>query len=335
MDSNLAPKTVPTSRRHRRVVLVADRQVEGVDLGGGPNQRDVDNEVAVVVRPFESFDLFVVTHSKTLVRCAYLIVGDAGTAQDVVQIALVKVAKRWESVVAGGHPLPYVRSAVVHAAISWRRRKWHGEVPTGPLPDHAGVDEVGAVDNRDRLRRALAELPRRQRAAVVLRHYLDLDEAATAAVIGADLDATTRWMDGSADLDGAQTLQVGQHVGLATAARTDGVDHVLFIDVSSVGAESKPAASIDLPGPSVPPGPTEKARGTVVASDAASISVSIVDAADQERIVSVDLAGTPFYAGDTQCVPGTVALGAEVGVAYHFDAAGTVVSDAVMVFPSA
>jgi len=43
---------------------------------------------------------------------------------------------------------------------------------------------LNAVDNRDRLRRALAELPRRQRAAVVLRHYLDLDEAATAAALG-------------------------------------------------------------------------------------------------------------------------------------------------------
>ena len=43
---------------------------------------------------------------------------------------------------------------------------------------------TSAIDNRDRLRRALASLPRRQRAAVVLRHYVDLDEAATAAVLG-------------------------------------------------------------------------------------------------------------------------------------------------------
>jgi RNA polymerase sigma-70 factor (sigma-E family) len=105
----------------------------------------------------------------------------------VVQIALVKVARRWTSVAASGHPLPYVRSAVVHAAISWRRRKWHGEIPSGALPDHGGADALSAVDNRDRLRRALAELPRRQRAAVVLRHYLDLDEAATAAALGCSI----------------------------------------------------------------------------------------------------------------------------------------------------
>ena len=178
--------TVPISRK-RPVVLVDDRDAESLDLGNDPDEFDAENEVAVVVRPFESFDLFVVNHSKTLVRCAYLIVGDASAAQDVVQIALVKVARRWESVVANGHPLPYVRSAVIHAAISWRRRKWHGEVPTGALPDHPGVDALNAVDNRDRLRRALAELPRRQRAAVVLRHYVDLDEAATAAALGCSI----------------------------------------------------------------------------------------------------------------------------------------------------
>ena len=162
---------MPMSRRQRRDALIDE----------------TDGDVAVVVQPFESFESFVVTHSKTLVRCAYLIVGDAGAAQDVVQVALVKVARRWATVVGNGQPLPYVRSAVVHQAISWRRRKWHGEVPNGALPESAGVDATSVIDNRDRLRRALAALPRRQRAAVVLRHYLDLDEAATAAALGCSI----------------------------------------------------------------------------------------------------------------------------------------------------
>jgi RNA polymerase sigma-70 factor (sigma-E family) len=167
------PISVPMSEVPQGALLSATRDN---DVGSGDDP--------IVVRPFESFDMFVLTQSKTLVRCAFLIVGDASAAQDVVQIALAKVARRWTAVVANGHPLPYVRSAVVRTAISWRRRKWHGEVPTGAVPDRAGVDAISAVDNRDRLRRALADLPRRQRAAVVLRHYLDLDEAATAAALG-------------------------------------------------------------------------------------------------------------------------------------------------------
>ncbi|HEX3089396.1 MAG TPA: SigE family RNA polymerase sigma factor [Ilumatobacteraceae bacterium] len=163
---------------------MSDMQQRIVLDDGQHDDADVDTDDAVDVLPFESFDLFVLTHSKMLVRCAFLIVGDSSSAQDVVQIALAKVSRRWTTVVANGDPLPYVRAAVVHSAISWRRRKWHGEIPNGALPDRSGSDATTAVDNRDRLRRALASLPRRQRAAVVLRHYLDLDEAATAAVLG-------------------------------------------------------------------------------------------------------------------------------------------------------
>jgi len=196
VDSNPIPIPVPLRRMQRRDTFSVVRDIDrrgGVgsafDVSDDPASAADDDVVidAVVVRPFESFDTFVVTHGKTLVRCAYLIVGDTGAAQDVVQIALVKVARRWAAVVGGGHPLPYARAAVVHTAISWRRRKWHGEVANGALPDLAGSDPMNAVDNRDRLRRALADLPRRQRAAVVLRHYLDLDEAATASALGCSI----------------------------------------------------------------------------------------------------------------------------------------------------
>jgi hypothetical protein len=167
------------------------------------------------------------------------------------------------------------------------------------------------------------------------------------------VDEATRWMDGATQLDAAPTVQVGQHVGLATAAGTDGVDRVIFLDIGpiSVEADTKPAdskvvpadstgvdpsgaaAKVVLPGPALPPGPTEKARGTVVGADATSISVTVADASGQEKTFAVDLASTPFYAGDTQCAPGALAVGAEVGVAYHFDDAGAVVGDAVMLIP--
>ncbi len=69
-------------------------------------------------------------------------------------------------------------------ATRWWRRRWTGERPTAELPEHAGPHEYEPVDDRDRLRRALAELPARQRAMVVLRFYEDLSEAETAEALG-------------------------------------------------------------------------------------------------------------------------------------------------------
>jgi RNA polymerase sigma factor (sigma-70 family) len=86
--------------------------------------------------------------------------------------------------VAEGDPTPYVRTVVVRTAIAWRRRRWRGEVPTSPLPEATGADHVGAVDGRERLRHALLAVPRRQRAALVLRFYDDLSEAETARIMG-------------------------------------------------------------------------------------------------------------------------------------------------------
>jgi RNA polymerase sigma factor (sigma-70 family) len=77
-----------------------------------------------------------------------------------------------------------VRTVIVRTAIAWRRRRWRGEVPTSPVPEESGRDHLGAVDGRERLRHALLLVPRRQRAALVLRFYEDLSEAETARVMG-------------------------------------------------------------------------------------------------------------------------------------------------------
>src|SRR4051794_20955416 len=130
------------------------------------------------------FDAFVRQHGQALCRAALLLTGDRHLAEGLVQTALAKVAGRWERVVAKGDPLPYVRTVVVRTAIAWRRRRWHGEVPTSPLPETSHADPEHPVDGRDRLRRALLLVPPRQRAALVLRFYEDLSEADTAAAMG-------------------------------------------------------------------------------------------------------------------------------------------------------
>jgi DNA-directed RNA polymerase specialized sigma24 family protein len=66
----------------------------------------------------------------------------------------------------------------------WWQRKWHGERPTADLPDIELLDPYGAVDDREHVRRLLAELPRRQRAVIVLRYYEDLPERDIAEALG-------------------------------------------------------------------------------------------------------------------------------------------------------
>jgi RNA polymerase sigma-70 factor (sigma-E family) len=126
------------------------------------------------------FDAYVRRHAQALCRSAFLLTGDRHLAEDLVQAALAKVALRWDRVVAKGDPAPYVRTVIVRTAIAWRRRRWHGEIPTSPLPETTGTERAPSVDRRDLLHHALLQVPARQRAVLVLRFYEDLSVAETA-----------------------------------------------------------------------------------------------------------------------------------------------------------
>src|SRR5215472_2477317 len=67
------------------------------------------------------FDQFVRDASPGLLRTAYLLTGDRGHAEDVVQTALLQVARKWRRM--RGEPTPYARRAVVNLAKNhWRDR---------------------------------------------------------------------------------------------------------------------------------------------------------------------------------------------------------------------
>ena len=165
----------------------------------------------------------------------------------------------------------------------------------------------------------------------------------------ATLDAATRWFDGPTPIDITPALQVGEQVGLATTLSSDGVEHVIFIDVSTSApaagavpapdgklaiAESSTAESaIVLPGPSLPDGPTAKSAGTITGVGASSISVTLDEASGQTGAIDIDLSTTMFYAGNTQCTPGSLTIGTAVGVAYHLDDVGNLIADATMLIP--
>lgn len=133
----------------------------------------------------EGFGAFVAERSPALVRSAWLLTGDHAGAQDLVQTALAKTWVRWDRVTRQGAPEGYVRRVMLTTYLSWRRRRWHGELPTAGLPERADHrDPFGDAELRATVAAALAELPRRQRAVVVLRYFDDLTEAQTAQALG-------------------------------------------------------------------------------------------------------------------------------------------------------
>ncbi|CAM3637661.1 SigE family RNA polymerase sigma factor [Nocardioides zeicaulis] len=128
-----------------------------------------------------AFDAFVRRSSDRLLRTAYLLCGDRGHAEDLVQTALLRTARRWPS--ARTAPEAYARRVVVNLAKDrWRSQ---GRRPgEAPLEADVAVPVRDGVADRDELLRAARQLPPGQRAVLVLRYFDDLSVADTAAALG-------------------------------------------------------------------------------------------------------------------------------------------------------
>lgn len=129
-------------------------------------------------------------HWRSLVRLAALLVGDLGTAEEVVQDAFVSVHARWSRLREPDAALAYLRQSVVNGARSVQRHR--GVVRRRTL-DLAGRTVFEAPDaaqpaleheRRVVVLHALQALPRRQREVLVLRHYLNQSEAEIARTLG-------------------------------------------------------------------------------------------------------------------------------------------------------
>jgi RNA polymerase sigma-70 factor (sigma-E family) len=133
----------------------------------------------------ERFREFVVARSRALHRTAYLLTGNWETARDLVQTALARAWPRWNRAEWPELPEPYVRRIMVTTYATWWRRRWRAEVPTADIPEGPDANDAYAqVDLHTSIRAALAMLPSKQRAIVVLRYFDDLTEAEVAQVLG-------------------------------------------------------------------------------------------------------------------------------------------------------
>lgn len=133
----------------------------------------------------ELFQGFVRSRWPRLLRTAYLLTGDQHFAEDITQSALVKTYRSWHRVLRTDNPDAYVRRILVSCHKDrFRKRRVTEQLTDVPPDTAAGPDDISRADQRDLLTTALAALPARQRAVVVLRYWEDLPEAAVAKALG-------------------------------------------------------------------------------------------------------------------------------------------------------
>ena len=133
----------------------------------------------------EAFRAYVAARSPALLRTAYLLTGSRADAEDLLQTALAKTYLAWDRIREREAVDGYVRRVLVNTQTSRSRRRRVAEYPTDELPERSsGRDAAEDLALHDALWTALAGLPKRQRAMVVLRYYEDLSEAETAQVLG-------------------------------------------------------------------------------------------------------------------------------------------------------
>lgn len=122
-------------------------------------------------------------HHLSLVRTAYLIVGDLPSAEDVVQDAFTGLHRRMELLESKEDLLPYVRAAVVNGCRSTlRKRRLPLRIAHEPTVWSAESAAMVSEERRE-VFTAVCGLPQRQREALVLRFYLGLNEAEIAAAM--------------------------------------------------------------------------------------------------------------------------------------------------------
>ena len=131
------------------------------------------------------FSAFVRARQGSLARFAYLLTGDANSAEDLLQASLAKVYGRWDHVSAAHSPDAYVRKVMVNEHTTWWRRAWrHRERTDSELIRVLDPAGPPATPHDSELWAHVCSLAPQQRAAVVLRYYEDLTEAQTAEILG-------------------------------------------------------------------------------------------------------------------------------------------------------
>jgi RNA polymerase sigma-70 factor (sigma-E family) len=120
----------------------------------------------------------------SLIRLAYVLLGDRPSAEDVVQEAFCDLYRRWDRLADANSAQYYVRASVLNGCRSVLRRR---SVRRGRVAFEVPAVSAEAVvlsgEEREEVVCALRRLPHRQRETLVLRFYLDLPDDEIARVM--------------------------------------------------------------------------------------------------------------------------------------------------------
>jgi RNA polymerase sigma-70 factor (sigma-E family) len=131
--------------------------------------------VAAIEDRAHGFEALYADEYEPMLRVAFLLVDSTDLAEEATHDAFAKVYERWDKL---ANPGGYLRTCVVNRCRDVQRRRRterRTALPPGPQTTELGADELAD---------ALATLPIRRRAAIVLRYYDGLSEARIAEVLG-------------------------------------------------------------------------------------------------------------------------------------------------------
>ena len=147
-------------------------------------------EVSGAVGSRASFSALYERHAPPAFRLAYLLTGERELAEDLVQDAFVKMLGRFEDLRRPDAFEAYLRRTIINLSHStFRRRRLERAYAAREGRQVATAPATGGpeVTTEDELWHRLHRLAPRQRAALVLRYYLDLPERDTAEALGCSL----------------------------------------------------------------------------------------------------------------------------------------------------
>jgi RNA polymerase sigma-70 factor (ECF subfamily) len=179
-------KGIPESNFSQPFITLADKINRGSSLSERPF---VDEQQAIAhlkQGQLDGLEILVHRYQLQAMRTACLIVGDQSLAEDIVQNAFIRASERIDQFDDQRPFGPWFLRSVVNDSIKVYSRQKKGQslesvdceesitlIDQAPLPEAL----VEAKETSQELQQAMNKLPPDQRAAIVLRYFLDMDES--------------------------------------------------------------------------------------------------------------------------------------------------------------